>query len=149
MPQSELSHDKSGLRGGHTISHPRPIHCPLNFPSRFSLAREHRSRLIEPLRKSCPYVFKTCSFLGTVVNPNTNNQSLFHRILTGVRHTEVLPRKNIKQIITRGYSLMNRDFVATLEIYDSNYCLPAARYCLFNIFVTTSVPGDHCPPDTT
>jgi hypothetical protein len=148
MPQSELSYDKSGLRGGHTISDPRPIHCPLNLPSRFSVAREYRSRLIEPLRKSCPYVIKTCSFLRTVVNLNTNNQSLLHRILTGVRHTEVLPRKNIKQIINRGHSLMHRNFVATLEIYDSNYCLPAARYYLFNI-LTTSVPGDHCPPDTT
>jgi hypothetical protein len=40
---------------------------------------------------------------------------LSYRILACVLHTDALPRKNIKQMINRGHSLMDRDFLATLQ----------------------------------
>ena len=38
------------------------------------------------------------------MNANTSNQSLFYRVLTGVRHAEAVPGKQIKQLSNRGHT---------------------------------------------
>jgi hypothetical protein len=97
--------DQNALNQGHFLWKTL-LPCPHSFTL--------WSRLIEPLRKSCLYIFKTCFLLRAVVNPNTSNQSRFYRILTGVRRTKALPRKSIKQLINKGHSLIHRDFVAVM-----------------------------------